>query len=358
LIRDLNTMGHWMSEGSAEASRAGVSRFVTASFFGCCLVACAPGGGDQHEAAGVEMTALDSLDAAILASPNDPEGYANRSLEFLETGRIADAIADLELALEIDDTDAELWHRLGTVRYSGQDFQGAVRDWQSGLEKTPEHIPSLLSLAEVDIHLRQYERALDRLNEALQADVKLDAAYYMKGRIYKETGDTARAASSLQTAIEVNPQRYDAYIELGLLYAAARNDMALEYYRTARELRPQSVEALYNEAIYMQSHEEEAHWQTALNNYDHILALDPQNASAAFNKGYIHMINLAAYDSAAIWFSNAIEVLPHFHQAHYNLGLALEGMGAHEEALTAYDNALSFKPDYTDAAIAKGRLLH
>lgn len=325
---------------------------------GIFLVACAPDGSTENGTISVELSRLDSLDLAILGSPNRPEGYANRSLAFEETGRIADAIADLELALGLNGADADLWHRLGSLRYGGQDFQGAVRDWKSGLEQTPQHIPILLSLAEVDIHLRQYERALERLNEALKVDVRLDGAYYMKGRIYKETGDTARAASSLQTAVEVNPKRYDAYIELALLYAEAQNDMALEYYRTARELRPQSVEALYNEAMYLQNHSDPAHWQTALVHYDRILTLDPKNASAAFNKGFIHMINLAAYDSAAFWFSKAIEVLPHFHQAHYNLGLALEGMSAPEEALTAYDNALSFKPDYSEAARAKGRLLH
>ena len=328
----------------------------------CIAVLSSCGTGDSVGSATNSLpnsaTRLDSLNAAILAAPRVAAGYADRSLFYKETGRIADAIADVELALELSPDDANLWHRLGALRYGGQDFQGVVRDWKSGLEAQPDHVATLLSLAEVDIHLRQYERAMGRLNDALKTDVKLDAAYYMKGRIYKETGDSAKAASSLQTAIEVNPERYDAYIELGLLYGATRSDMALEYYRTAKALRPQSVEALYNEAMYLQEHTDPQNWQRALQNYDRILMLDPQNASAAFNKGYVHMINLAAFDSAAFWFSKAIEVLPHFHQAHYNLGLALEGLGAYDDALQAYDNALSFAPTYDEAALAKGRLLN
>ena len=72
--------------------------------------------------------------------------------------------------------------------------------------------------------------------------------------LYLETRDTATAASSFQTVVEVDPTRYDAYIQLGLLYAAAHDDLALEYFRTARNLKANSIEALYDEAVYLQEH--------------------------------------------------------------------------------------------------------
>ena len=110
----------------------------------------------------------------------------------------------------------------------------------------------MLALAKVDVLLRSYEPALKRINEALRIDDRLDEAYFLKGRLYLETRDTVKAVSSFQTAAEVNPERYDAFIQLGLLYAEAQNDLALEYFRTARSLRPNSIEALYDEAIFLQ----------------------------------------------------------------------------------------------------------
>ena len=174
-----------------------------------------------------------------------------------------------------------------------------------------------------------------------------------------ETGDTLTAASSFQTVVEVAPQRYDAYIQLGLLYAAAHDDLAIEYFETARSLKPNSIEALYDQAIFLQEHgdAEGGRYAEALSLYDRILELDTANASAAFNKGFVHLEYLAQYDSAAHWFEEAIARLPYYHQAHFNKGLALESMGRLQEALNAYNAALSFDPAYTPAAIAKGRVL-
>ena len=77
--------------------------------------------------------------------------------------------------------------------------------------------------------------------------------------------------------------------------------------------------------------------------YDLILTLDATNASAAFNKGFVHLEYLSQYDSAAFWFGTAIDLLPYYHQAHYNKGLALESLGQNEEALAAYNDALTMR---------------
>lgn len=295
----------------------------------------------------------------VAAAPQLPEAYVARAQFHLRNDRTGEAMADYARAVGLDSTRIEDRHRLGEIRFGIQDFEGAVREWQGVLAVDDQHIPALLSLAEVDLLLRSYDAALVKINNALRNDERLEDAYFLKGRLYLETGDTATAASSFQTVVEVNPTRYDAYIQLGLLYAAAHDDLALEYFKTARSLKANSIEALYDEAIYLQEHgqTDQLRYASALALYDRILTLDPTNASAAFNKGFVHLEYLNQYDSAAFWFDAAIERLPYYHQAHYNKGLALESMGRNEDALTAYDNALSFAPAYTPAALAKGRVI-
>ncbi len=299
------------------------------------------------------------LNAQILNSPLEADGYANRAEFHLRRGEIGAALEDLELVVQADSTRIEERHTLGQLRFDVRDFEGAVREWEGVLNVNHNHTPSLLSLAQVDVLLRAYEPALKRINAALQVDNRLDDAYFLKGRLYLETGDTVKAASSFQTASEVNPDRYDAFIQLGLLRAAADDDLALEYFRTARSLRPQSIEALYDEAIFLQEHAkiDTGRYTLALNLYDRILELDNANASAAFNKGYIHLEYLTDYEQAELWFKEAISRLPQYHQAHYNLGLAIESQGRNREALEAYNAALKIDPAYTPAAIAKGRIL-
>lgn len=311
----------------------------------------------EGDAPAVDTLAL--LNAQILGSPLKADGYADRAEFHLRHGEIGAALEDLELVVQADSTRIEERHTLGQLRFDVRDFEGAVREWEGVLKVNGNHTPSLLSLAQVDVLLRAYEPALKRINAALQVDNRLDDAYFLKGRLYLETGDTSKAASSFQTASEVNPDRYDAFIQLGLLHAAAHDDLALEYFRTARSLRPQSIEALYDEAIFLQEHAktDTARYTLALNLYDRILELDNANASAAFNKGYIYLEYLADYGQAELWFNEAISRLPQYHQAHYNLGLAIESQGRNREALEAYDAALVIEPAYTPAAVAKGRIL-
>jgi tetratricopeptide (TPR) repeat protein len=91
--------------------------------------------------------------------------------------------------------------------------------------------------------------------------------------------------------------------------------------------------------------------------YRNILILDPDNATASFNQGYIHLEYLTEYDSAVHWFSEAIQRLPYYHQAFFNRGLAFESLGRNSEAIEDYTQALRIKPDFTAAARAKERAI-
>lgn len=332
------------------------------SVFICGLLFTGCGLGVSEPEAGSDAVVVDSLawfNDRIAEAPGDAAVYLDRAAFHLRNLRTGDGIEDFARAVRIDSTRLEVRHQLGALRFGIQDFEGAVREWEGALRTDAQHVPSLLSLAEVDLLLRSYDRALKRINDALRIDEKLDDAYFLKGRLYLETGDTVTAASSFQTVVEVAPDRYDAYIQLGLLYAAANDDLAIEYFRTARALLPNSIEAMYDEAIYLQEHgdAEGVRFSEALALYDRILELDPGNASAAFNKGFVHLEYLSQYDSAAFWFDAAIARLPQYHQAHFNKGLSLESLGDLNGALAAYDAALSFQPAYTPAAIAKGRVM-
>ena len=330
----------------------------------CCVLLTLAGCGSgvsESDGGGTEdmVDSLAWFNDRVTDAAGDPAAYLDRAAFHLRNQRAGECIEDYARAVRIDSTRLDVRHRLGELRFGIQDFEGAVREWEAAIAADGQHVPSLLSLARVDLLLRSYDRALNRINDALRVDSRLDEAYFMKGRLYLETGDTATAASSFQTVVEVNPDRYDAFIQLGLLYAAADDDLAIEYFRTARRLAPNSIEALYDEAIYLQEHGDTdgVRYNEALSLYDRILLLDATNASAAFNKGFVHLEYLSQYDSAAHWFEEAIERLPHYHQAHFNKGLCLESMGDLQGALDAYDAALSFQPAYTPAAIAKGRVM-
>ena len=336
----------------------GMSRdFLPAIAFACCFgfLGCNESKHDPQPILKAGFSELDSIDAIIRNNPQEPASYAARADFKLKNGDNQGALEDWDLALRADSNYAQAWEMQAEVLYQLRQFEPCMEKLEGCLLRFPDNIACLMRRAEFSIHLNRFEEAFDYLNTALRVDNQLHEAYWMKGRIYETTGALEKAQSSYQTAVEVNPDFFDGFIALGIFLASQQDPLSEEYYRSAMELRPNAVEPLYNLAIFLQDNQRH---RDALELYERILLLDPQNATASFNQGFIHLEYLQSYDSAAYWFSQAIERLPYYHQAFYNRGLSHESMGQIKSALEDYTEALRLKPDYTAAAQAKERALN
>lgn len=330
------------------------------------LILATVGCGDHPGTSTQENTATDStrvtleqLNEAIVNEPKNALHFRDRGRFYFARGENDLAIADFGRAVALDSLNPALRFERGELYYNLLRFDQALSDYERCVQIDNNATDCLLKLGEMNIHLRNYPTAVEHINNALRVNEQLPFAYYMKGRIYKETGDTVLAASSYQTAIEVDPDYYDAYIEIGLLYSAAKSDLAIEYFSTALEIRPKSAEAMYNLAYHymITANGQRERLDKAFDLYDRISEVDPENPTAPYNKGFIYLEYLQEYDSAAYWFGEATRLRPGYFQAFYNRGLALESLDRNEEALAEYNRALSLQPDFTPAAIAKGRVL-
>ena len=317
-------------------------------------------GNDQgnNNAGGVADSSLASLNQKILDDPNNFVNYLDRAKYYGTKNQYKDALDDISRALRADSTRGEIYLYRGEIYWFQSNVEGAYKEYEHCLKFEGENTDCLLKKAAIDIALNNYDIALGHINTALRKDEQLPYAYYLKGRMYREIGDTTLAASSYQTSIELNPDFYDAYIELALLYAAQHSDLALEYYNTAIGIKPNSVEALYNKAMYLQENagKNRDRFDRAFDCYSKIEEVDPSNAAANFNKGYIYLEKLMKYDSASMEFTTAIQKFPGYFQAYYNRGLCYESMDKKAEAESDYRAALKISPGYTDAAKALSRV--
>jgi len=307
---------------------------------------------------------LDAINSAILANPENAENYFERAIYLSNSGNADAALGDLDRAIRANPMEGKYYGSKGDIYFGRQQFDNALAEFDTCSKYSPEFTECALKSAEIHLYFRRYAEALEQINNALRKDEYIPRAYFMKGILYAETGDTTLAASSYQTATEVNPNYYEAYIALGFLYAAAKNDLAIEYYSTAITLNPKSVEALYDKAIYLQDtgFRDSSRYEDAMLLYDKIIEIDPDNAAAYFNKGYIHLeyysINGESnYAEASQWFTKAIERYPQYYQAFYNRGLSEESMGNKAQAEADYRQTLKIEPDYTPASRSLSRML-
>lgn len=301
---------------------------------------------------------LRAINQRIIDNPNDYGAYLERARYWGDRAMYTNAYLDVQRAIGIDSTQADIYLVRGELYFKQEKVKEAYDDYSTCLRYDSLNVKGLLKKTGIDIVLGNYDIAKNQLNTALKVNEFEPEAYYLKGRLFRTLGDTNLAASSYKTAIEVDPNYYDAYIEVALLYAARKSDLAKEYYSSAIGIRPRSIEAWYNKAMYLQEtgDSKKERYKEAFTCYDEILKIDPTFVAAHFNKGFVFLEYLQQYDSAAHYFTNAVTIFPDYYQAYYNRGLCNESMNKIGEAESDYRKALTIQPTYTEAAVALSRI--
>ena len=89
----------------------------------------------------------------------------------------------------------------------------------------------------------QYEEAMNCLNEAIKYDENNYEAYYYRGCVKVNTLRRTEGLVDYNKAIEINPEYYPAYFNIGLYYRRIKDyDMACYYFRKADELGRPNME--------------------------------------------------------------------------------------------------------------------
>ncbi|MCC7233314.1 MAG: tetratricopeptide repeat protein [Bacteroidia bacterium] len=290
------------------------------------------------------------LNDRIAAHPDDAHSYFERAKIFLQKKNIQQAWNDASRSVQLDSNKVEYLLLFADISFRGLQIRKSLEAYNRCLNLDPSNLEANLKLAELYLYIKGYEKSIEHANNALRIDRKLVKPYFLKGFVYKETGDTAKAISSFETVIALDPSNYDAYIQLGNIHAARMNDLALQYYNSALRLVPSSTEALYDRGLYYQKR---GMLDKAINDYRDILRLEPRYEDAHYNLGYIDLVFKKNYKDAIIHFSDAININKNYLEAYYNRGLCYEFTGDKMAAEKDYREALNIFPTYK---LAKERL--
>lgn len=174
------------------------------------------------------------------------------------------------------------------------------------------------------------EAAAGRSREAtttLQAMVKKAparvGAWRALGRLHLKDGESARAADEFRKAVALDSKDGSTHFELALaLERSGHDDEAEAEYAAATKLAPTLFPAWYDAAMLHLEHGEAAEAESALETAVPLASAGPRRAKAL------------------TW-----------------LGVARRRQGKFKEALDAYEKAILYKPNATDARLGRGRVL-
>ena len=253
---------------------------------------------------------------AATPTPSADE-HVELGIEYHEQGQLDQAIAEYEIAIELEPDNADAYRNLGSA-YSDQGrWEDAAAAYEEAISLVPDFGEAYGDLVWVYV-------SLDQLPEAIAAG---------------------------EEAIELAPDYTAAHINLGIAYnRQGRLDEAIAEYEEAIRLDPDDALPHYNLGIL---YEEQDNPDAAIAEYEEAIRLDPDHVTAHDNLGIAYYKQGRFNEAIAEW-ETAIQIAPDHANAHKNLGIGYADQGRAEEAIVEFETYLSLRPDAPDKEMVEG----
>ena len=212
--------------------------------------------GDRAESSGDPLAAEREYEQAVRLNPSE-ENYFTWGTELLLHRAIKPAAEVFEKGAAAHPKSARMLAGLGAALYASGDYGNAARRVCAASDLQPTDPTPYLFLGEMEKAApdplpcaadKLARFAHDQPSNAL-ADYYYAVSLWKRGRGSDNSANLQQVEALLQKAVAANPKLDQAYVQLGVVYAAEGNSQAINAYKKAIEINPQSIEAHYRLAL-------------------------------------------------------------------------------------------------------------
>ncbi len=231
---------------------------------------------------------------------------------------------------------------------------GNEKKMRDAILKYPD---SLLIKETLIQYLRENGNYIDAINEvkyALEKDSMNARLWEIKATLHFENEDTIQSIRSFERSISIFPDPQNM-ISLGTLYAEKKDPRSLKLADILLSNNNTKTEkdAYYIKGLYHSFNHEKV---KAIVFFDKCLALN-YTFMNAYREKAIALYDLGKYSEALAILDKAITLQNNFDEGYYYSGKCLEKLNRIPEAITSYQNALVYDPEYVEAKDALARLV-
>jgi tetratricopeptide (TPR) repeat protein len=333
--------------------------------------------------------------------------------KYFHEGMYAEAIVSFTECITISPelTDAFLGRAMSKDQL--KDYEGAITDYSIYLDKFPTHYEALLGRANARFQIEQFDQAKSDYQKLLTIPARetnyvlfqksaspsgtmqvTTAQSNVRPRIFNYLGLTEyklkkfdQALIWLDSAIKMEPDNPDYYVNRGMIKETMSTDQALEDYNKALKINPNHSLALNNIAVlkskkggpedffekaiesdstmlapYLERaylRMESGYFKGALDDYNSAIDIEKNDPEIWLNRGFVKE-KLSDFKGAYSDYTQAITIDEKFEKAWLNRGNVLGKLNKYKEAIEDYTVAIAINPDYAAAyynrAVAKEKL--
>jgi len=230
--------------------------------------------------------------------------------------------------------------------------------WQNDLtlcndiiRKSPHKVRSYNNRGNAYGKLGESYKAISDYNKAIEMSPNYQEAYNNRGNTYFSLSKITQALSDFNMAIEIDPHYTDAYNNRGLLYSNQGNwPKAMADFNRAIDIAPNMHEGYGNRG---NAFVKQGKYVQAISDFSKAIEIDPNNENDYNNRGNAYA-KLGKSPQALSDFNKAIDIAPNMHEAYNNRGLIYSDRGYWNRAFSDYNKSLKIDPGYAEAYSNRG----
>jgi len=325
---------------------------------------------------------------ALVIRPGDPESTGILVRTDLLKGDVPKASADLAPLQKTLPNSVGVAKLKALIQIASKQPDAARASYARVLQVNPNDLDALEALLAIDVAGGHAKDAAARMDARLKEAQPSVGLLVLAASAHGAAGSADKAESLLQRAIEVDPDRLEAYAMLGQMYTQQhRLEEAKTRFGDILARNPKSVSAATMIAMLL---EMQGRTPDAEKQYEKVLAIDARAAVASNNLAWIYVASGRKLDEAlqlaqaaqqllpdepnindtlgwiyyrknmapqaVRYLETAAQKLPNGPVQQYHLGMAYVQLGDFAKARAALQRAFSLKPDFEGAAEARKAL--
>lgn len=291
---------------------------------------------------GRKEEAVKELQEAVRLNADYFDAWNNLAQILVELGRFEEALKAGNEAYELADDPAIPLNNLGNAYRGLGQVDKAKECFEEALSERDD-VPEILSnLAILYANEHRYDESVKLLKRSIEVAPSFADAYNNLGALYLRQGKLDDAAAMLNVALKMRPDFVDAINNLGVaLRDSGRPEEAIAAYQRAVELQPDSPEILVNLSTAWR---DMGRVQESIDTARQAIELEP-NAAAAYFSLSANYQALNQLDESIEYGRKAVEIEPNNPAGPCSLGYKLIERGDVAEGLSYVRQSLVLSPD-------------
>jgi cellulose synthase operon protein C len=290
--------------------------------------------------------AQEHIDLLLARQPDKPQVHEALANLMSARNNLPAAIEEMQKAIKFGPDRWEAYLNLALLEARSNQFEGAEANFKKAVQLNPQAMNAQLALGGFYQTRNRMTEAEQQYRHAIEVDPTSSDPRAALARLYLMQGRRGEAEGLLKQTKRDLRDDSAAYRMLGDFYFAIGDlDKATNEYGSLHHDHPKDLQVAKNyvQLLILESRLEEAR---KLN--DELLKKNPNDSTALVYRGEIQVRDRHPRD-AADTLQLAIKNDPENGVAHYQLGLAFDGLGNLSRAENEWRDAVRLRPDLAEA---------